>query len=432
MIAAKGTGNWTCTVHDPADTLIATLTIANGSVSNGDQKFTFTTAWRPVIGATYHFHLTSTVADGTVTTTTASDLETVDFHTYYQVLVTDTDFHPVSTHENSGQLAIGNERWVATWDGIVGGGNTNYHANKIPLPAGWKVRDLEDVGEYLAIIAWKGSTITDFEESIIFFWDGVSAGPNFFIPVKDGVATAGVSEEGRLYYITTRGDIYMWNGNINKLHKIPNITQQTFLEVFPDAMKMFQGLIRIGVAGSTNSSAIEQGVYSWGTKTTTYPESLTYDYPISTGTRKATTLKISALGVRANTLFIAWDDNGTFGVDVVTTSAAPFANGVYETLLIDDEVPWKEKIALTIIATHTALASGESVQVGYDINRSGTFTTGDANSTSSSTQTRLDFSSNTRFREIKLEAIPAATGSTTAQIVGITFAYDDRVEEEVP
>jgi hypothetical protein len=426
-IDTKGTGDWTVAVHDAADVEVATDTIVNASVSTGDQTFTFTT-WRPVIGATYHFHVTSTVADGKVTTANSADLETADFSTFYQVLVNDGDFHPIARHLNL--LCIGNERYVATHDGIPGGGNTNYHANKLTLPSGWKVRDLDSTGEYLAIVAWKGSTITDFEESMIFFWDGIASTYNFFIPVKEGVATSGVSEEGRFYYMTTRGNLYMWNGQVTKLQQIPNMTQQTYAEVFPDAMKMWQGLIRIGVGGSTDSSTVEQGVYTWGTKTITFPESLTYDYPISTGTRTATTLKISALGVRANTLFIAWDDNGTYGVDVVTTTAAPFANGVLETLILDDGVPWKSKQALTLTARHTALASGESIQLGYDVDRSGSFTTGTANSTSSSTETRLDI--NTRWNEIKHEVIPAATGSTTPKILSLSFAYDDRVEEEIP
>ena len=327
-------------------------------------------------------------------------------------------------------LCIGNERYVSIWDGIVGGGNTNYNAHAIVLPSGWKVRDLESTGEYLAIVAWKGSTITDFEDSMIFFWDGISSQYNFFIPIKDGVASAGVTAEGRFYYITTRGELFLYNGNISKLHQIPGLTQKTYLEVFPDAVKVWQGMIRIGVAGSTNSSAVEQGVYTWGTKSTIYPESLTFDYPTSTGVRKAITHKVSALGVRANTLFIAFDNNGTFGVDTVTVTASPFANGVYESLIIDNGVAWKQKDAQTILVSHTALASGESIQIGYDINRSGSFTTGDANSTSGSTRTRLDI--NKRFNEIKLQVIPAASGSTTPSVITIALAFEDLKGEDVP
>ena len=420
-INTVGTGDWTLAVHDAANTEVATLTIANASLSVGDQKFTFASVWRPVIGATYHFHITSTVADGIVTTSTASDLNSCDFSTYYQVLVGDTDWHPVAQHLNL--LAIGNERYVATWDGIVGGNNTNYHANRIVLPAGWKVRDLESTGEYLAIVAWKGTSITDFEESMIFFWDGISSTFNFFVSIKDGVVTASTSQEGRLYYITSKGNFYVWNGQITKLHKIPNLTQKTYIETYPEAMTMWQGLIRIGLAGATDSAVVEQGVYTYGSKTNNYPDSLSYDYPISTGTRTATTLKIGAVSARADTLFIAWDDNGTFGVDTVTTTADPFANGLYESFILDNDFSWKQKFAKSLKVYHSGLASGESIQLGYDINRTGTYTTGTANSTSDSTETRFDI--NKRYNEFQLEVIPATSVATTPKVYSIAFDYDD-------
>lgn len=421
-VATVGTtADWTVTVHDPADNVIATKTIANASMATGDVSFTFATPWRPVIGASYHFHVTVSNTTGTpaLVTGTASDLETADFHTFYQILVTDVDFHPMCQHINL--LCVGNERYVATWDGIPGGTSDNYQANRIVLPAGWKVRDLESTGEYLAIVAWKGTSITDFDESMIFFWDGYSSTYNFFIPIKEGVVTSAVPLEGRLYWITNRGDIFMWDGTVTKLHTIPGLTQQTYVDVYPDAMRNFQGLIRIGVAGTTNSAVVEQGVYTYGTKTSAYPESLSFDYPISTGTRKATTLKIGALGVRGNTLFISWDDNGTYGVDVVTTTAAPFATGVYESLIVNDDIPWKEKLAQVITVEHTALAANESIQIGYDIDSSGTFTTGTANTTTGSTNTRLNI--NNRFKEIQIQVTVTAV-ATTPDVTSISFAYN--------
>lgn len=71
-VIAKGTGNWTLTVHDAANNVIASKTIANASLTNGAlNEFVFATPGRVLVkpnARTYHIHLTSTVADGTAQT----------------------------------------------------------------------------------------------------------------------------------------------------------------------------------------------------------------------------------------------------------------------------------------------------------------------------------------------------------------------------
>lgn len=90
-IVDKGTGDWTMTIHDPDNNPVKmygphdlasttesyTVTIPNASLSNGAMN-TFPITWHnPTTDQTHHFHLTSTVADGTVKTTTSNDLNTV-------------------------------------------------------------------------------------------------------------------------------------------------------------------------------------------------------------------------------------------------------------------------------------------------------------------------------------------------------------------
>lgn len=81
---AKGTWNWTVTVHDASNVVQAVITIANASLTNGVVNYfnvpaNVTALW------TYHFHVTSTVADGTVRVGTAADLETVSYiQNYYK------------------------------------------------------------------------------------------------------------------------------------------------------------------------------------------------------------------------------------------------------------------------------------------------------------------------------------------------------------
>lgn len=79
-IVNKGTGDWTMTIHDASNNLVkmpnpqdltqltttGVVTIPNASLTNNAWN-TFSVNWdSPTTDTTYHFHLTSTVADGTV------------------------------------------------------------------------------------------------------------------------------------------------------------------------------------------------------------------------------------------------------------------------------------------------------------------------------------------------------------------------------
>ncbi len=63
LIAAKGTGDWTVTIHDSTNTVVRSKTIANADIVAGQFEFIFDEIWRPLLNAEYHIHVTSTVAD---------------------------------------------------------------------------------------------------------------------------------------------------------------------------------------------------------------------------------------------------------------------------------------------------------------------------------------------------------------------------------
>lgn len=66
LVNTKGTGNWTITLHDAANHLLATVTVAAADVPAAGQRidFVFATPLRLKIDGIYHFHVTSNVADG--------------------------------------------------------------------------------------------------------------------------------------------------------------------------------------------------------------------------------------------------------------------------------------------------------------------------------------------------------------------------------
>lgn len=77
----KGTGNWTVVVHDASNNLISSRTIANASIVEGAfNEWVFPPLF--TAGSEYHFHVYSSVADGTLKANTTDDLETGSFIQY--------------------------------------------------------------------------------------------------------------------------------------------------------------------------------------------------------------------------------------------------------------------------------------------------------------------------------------------------------------
>lgn len=423
LVANKGTGSWTVVVHDQQNNTIASVTVANANMTTGDYEFVFGTAWTPIIGKSYHFHLVSSNASGTVTTTTASDLETVDFHTYYQYLVTD-DLHPMDNFLNF--TVIGNGRYVAKWDGIT------YNPHKVVLPSGYRVSSFARFGDYLAIGCRRGDAITDFEDGRIFFWDGVSTSINAVHDVPEGGVTAMITVKGVLFYWAgSAGDFFKYTGIATKLKRIPKMTDQTYCEVLAGAVCVWRSLIRFGVAGESDNTLVEKGVYTWGSLDISYPESLSYDYPISTGNRLST-VKIGCVHPRGTTLFIGWQDGDDFGIDSVTPSNAPFETATIELLLYDNDSNYKPKLAEGIKVTSEVLRTGESFTLKYKKDRQ---TDWDADqkviSTAGKTQGSLSIkAANKRFKEMQVGVDLATLVETSPVVTNIALVFDSQEEEK--
>lgn len=425
LIAAIGTGDWTLTVHDAQNTVIATATITNANLNTGDKEFIFSDAWSPVIGQTYHFHITSTVNDGTVTTTTASSLETVDFHTYYQFLMTDENFHPITRMLDF--IAIGNGRYLATYNAIT------YTANKLTFPKGYTVRALARVGEYLAIGTWRGTSITSYDDGKIFFWDGISTTYNFFIDVPEGGINAMYGVNSSLYiWAGYKGDVLLYgvtSASAQKIKRLPKITADKYVEIFPGAVTMWNSLIHFGAAGNSDSSDIEKGVYSWGRLNLNYGNALGYDYPISTGNR-GSTVKVGFVLPVEKKLLIGWQDGIAYGLDSVTPGDSPFSTGTIELLITEGDKIYDPKLPITIRADYKVLATGEGVTIKYKQDRASVWTTIDNDENSDQTITRQSISATNRAQELQFAADLTATGSTSPTLLGLYGEYEDANSEE--
>lgn len=419
-ISAKGTtADWTLTVHDALNRVVVSKAVTNANLNTGDFEFTFASVWRPVIGASYHFHLTASNTTGApaVVTTTLNDLETADFHTYYQFLVED-DHHPVEQILN--KLGIGNERYLATWDGIT------YNPHALTLPSGYRIRCLGRWREYLAIGTTQGTNISDYDYGIIFFWNGTDPTYNFYVDVPQGAINCILSGDPLYFIAGYSGDFMEYAGGrpkkIRRMPKVGNIA----LEFNRKAIAMWRALVHIGMAENSTSTDIERGVYSWGTLHEELSPTLSFDYPLSLGLTTGATLEIGLVFPHGSSLFISWRNGTSYGVDKVSLSNAPFATATCEFLITDTDKIEAEKQAQFIRGYFKALSSGDSMTLKYKIDRNSSWTSGSAVTTADVKEARLPLPTKAnRFNEVEVAVDMATTNSTSPEFYGWALDMDD-------
>lgn len=417
-----GTGNWTVTLHDQANRNLGSETIAVGSMATGDVVFTLDSIARVIPGEEYHFHVTSTVADGGVDTNAATDLEGAEYTITYQPLL-DATFHPMA--EMLGGIAIGNERYIGYFDNI----NGEFDPTKIALASGYEVRALYKFEEYIVAEAWKGQSFEEAEEGRRYFWDGIESTFNFFEDITAGATHAGHSYKNNIISICGNdASIYAGSKPMEKITDgMPKLARGKKIEIYPGAITEYEERLLVGVSGVTDDASIEQGVYEFGSQGGGLAHTLNFPYIISTGTTQATTLKIGALGSFGTDLYIGWRDNTSYGIDKVALGDSAYATGSWESRIFDAGDQQKDKQAIKLEITFEALTTGQSVTPKYDINRSGTFTAGTAASTVGDTD--IDLYINSQFKEIEFGFNLASTSNTFITITGINFIYNDLSEE---
>lgn len=442
-IAARGTGNWTLTIHDQTNATIASTTITNANIaSSGYQEFTWSTPWRIVIGKSYHAHITSTINDGTIVTSSANILQSAglavgDFHTYFQFLVTDTFSHPIMRMLNF--LVIGNERYLAKWDGAF------FLPNYIAFPSGTHVRCMGYWGKYIAIGTWQEATtgtpnIYDFATGKIYFWDGISLTFNFSIDIPEGQVNAIFGMDAELYYFAGwKGDLMYYVGgfenqsgefNGSKIKRIPYLERSKYMEIYPQSMTTWQGLLYLGAAGNTNSTTLPQGVYSWGAMYPEYNKTLSFDHIISTG-NNGSSVKIGMIYPVGQKLLIGWKDGIAYGADVVDpTGSVYYTSGLIQTNIQDGNMIYANDLLLKARADHLALNAGESVTVGFKADRASTFNISNSITDSVGKKFTANTLSNGRLSEYQLQATLTGPGTSTPTLLSLAGLVDSLDNEK--
>lgn len=384
-IVTKGTGNWTLVVHDGLNNQLGSTTIANANLTNNAWNYFDFSQINVNVGPnnpqTYHFHLTSTVADGRVSSTAVNDLSAANMELYADRLVdTQNGIHPMQTFQQ--WEIIGNGRYLSAWEnlGEPTPSNSAWLRQKLTFPPGYEVNGAAVFNEYLVISTARVTTGANTpQDGIIFYWDGLSDTYNYFTRIPEGKPQA-IHEYNNAIYYYASGSWYVISSvaaTPTKIRKLPGsenvytgANAQT--ELNPYMATTRYGIQLLGYPSTTGNEDIPYGVYSWGQVDYTLPMSFGYSYILSTGSQYYTVsngLKIGMVKNFGNILHVSWEDSGEFGVDVVDTTSIPVEFATWESTTFDNGYVGKLKTASYMDCSWLEIQDGVEIVLKYKIDR---------------------------------------------------------------
>ncbi len=460
FIIAKGTGNWTLTLHDGLNNVLATSTITNANLSNNKMNyFEFTNATNGQVriyvspnARTYHFHLTSTVADGTVSSTIKNDLSTCDLEVWADRMVqTNNGLHPMGRFLQ--YEIIGNGNYLSVWEPLSPiPTNAEWQRHRLTFPQEYEVCGLAFTNEFTVVAAEKTTSQASSvpQEGQLFFWDGTSATYNYNVPILEG-SPQGLHTYKNTAYYYAGGDWYAITSPLTqpvKLRQMPGSSTEFFgsntpITVYPYAATVRRGVHLMAYPSITTNTDVEFGVYSWGAVDKNYPNSFGYNYVISPGTNTYTAQNNLQLGMVksfGDLLHISWrdDNNGGYGIDAVTNASKPATYSKWQGLIVDGGYVSKQKSGY-YIECYYSISAGVSITLGYSIDR-GAFVTSDAYTSTDLWQGQVGYaklnitsSNGGRFHELQpqIEIACDSTVSDPPVIYMVTVVFDPNAAESL-
>lgn len=448
----KGTGDWTLTLHDGLNNILGTSTVTNANLNNNDwNDFAFPNATNGQVrlyvkpnARTYHFHLTSTVADGSVTSTQTNDLSSCNLRVFADRMVQTTNgMHPMTRFLQ--YEVIGNGNYLSVWEPLSDPPtNEEWLRHRLVFPQEYEVCGIAAFNEYLAIACERTTTSDQTpQDGIIFFWDGFSPTYNYLTKIPEGSPYA-LHEYKNVIYYYAGGTWYAINSPASlpvKIRTMPG-TDTEFsganpeIAVYPYAASVRRGIHMMAFPSITMNEDVRFGVYSWGAVDKNFPDSFGYSYPISTGSQFYTAqnnLTIGMVKSYGDEMWVSWRDteNGGYGIDIVDNSSTPAEEAIWESLIFDNKFPGKQKTAGYIQCTFIDLPEDCSFVLKYKIDR-GDWVYSDV-FTSDVVEDQwggklAQFSISERFYEIQV-GIEILSGTTTPEFTQVALIFDDNASE---
>lgn len=458
-ITNKGSGDWTLTLQDGVNNILGTATITNANlVSNNWNNFVFTSAPNGQVrvypapnARTYHFHVTSTVADGSVSSSASNDLSTCDVRIYADRFVqTNNLWHPIQRFLQ--YETFGNGNYLSVWEPISDPPtNAEWLRHRLVFPEEYEVCGLTLQNEFEVIACGKNTVLNTSvpQAGMLFFWDGTSDTYNYNVPIPEGTPYGIFTYKNIVYYFAGGSWWAITSPTTQpvKQRQMPGTATEFSgtsvpIIVYPYANTVRRDIMLMGWPGTATNTNLTYGVYSWGATDKNYPEVLGYNYVISTGSENysaSNNLKIGMTQGFGDLLHVSWRDdlNGGYGVDAITNASSPALTSYWQSLVFDGGYVAKKKTA-NYMETYFILPVGATITMAYSIDY-GAFVV-DPNSYSTTNlfeglsnyaRFYITNANGGRFHNIQLQVtVTSPAGATVAPVVEMVgLVYDTNKNE---
>ena len=335
-------------------------------------------------------------------------------------------WHPVETFLD--KVFLGNGRELISTDASNINLDSTTTGAGITVDFNYKIKVLKNLGNWLFI----GATSDNSSDARYFLWDGFSDKYNDACALKgeDGINAVEVADDGTvLIHAGKQGHVYQLVGvdaPLSKLKELPRVEKDKTIEVYPGSTANHQGRTLFGLSTGTSVTA-ERGVYSYTSTDKNYSKTFNMDYAISTGTTTGITLQIGCLlSANTNELFIAWRDASTYGVDLIDGTGVQ-AVSVYETLIHDDNAPYRRKYYKNFkVKLAGDLATGEVLTLSYKADRASSWTSiGTLDFSIDGAVNVKRFKPDIKAFELETRLVGANSGSTAPSVDNLAILFSD-------
>jgi hypothetical protein len=383
-VVTKGTGTLTITLHDGLNNVLATKTLANNDTSFvlGMTEFVYSAQVRALVkpnARTYHFHVTSSVADTSIQCATAGLLSTADFELWaYRLVDTINNLHPMAQFLQ--YILIGNGNYLAVWEPLSDRDppNSEFQRHRLVFPPGFEVCGIDVTDEFAVIACAKYSTdaTKDFQEGKLFIWDGFGTTYNQIIDVSSG-APEGLKTHENVPYFVANGVLRAWGGG-KRTTKVRTLrgTQTVFSNVvdstrlYPNMLTVRDDMLHVGYPSTSNNVNIEYGVYIWGSLDKDYDPSFNYGYVNSTQVNSNTSgnLRHGCIANFGDEMYISVQyADGTYGLEIVDNLCKPAPIFSFRTRRFDAGRADRNKLLNRTEIYTAALPTGTTITPVYQI-----------------------------------------------------------------
>lgn len=272
------------------------------------------------------------------------------------------------------KIFFASDRQITSYDGSGIYATSSTQGAGISVDYGYSIRVLKDIGDFLLI----GAEHTNSSKAKWFLFDGVSSDYTHGKELgEDGILACCSDDTGGVIIMAgKKGNFYKLSADsLIPLQTIPNIENSKYVETYPGAATTWQGRPYFSPSYG-DSETVKKGAYSWSRASKNFPLVLNYEHISSSGETTGSTLDIGCLfGASSTEMYMSWDNNGTFGMDIVNGSGA-YATATYESRVFDDNNPFQEKTFLSFkIRLSRILRTGEKITLKRKADRASTFTT---------------------------------------------------------